>query len=609
MLALLLLSSFAAASLIKAQSGFAQQQTSGNEAEQNSTSNLEETLARQLSEVFENTAANETQPAANVSAPKGEAVGSNYFPQVDVQAPTTANQGEIVTLNGSTSSDPDGEQLYYAWSQDSGIPVALNDDNQPIANFTAPKVSENSVLSFSLLVEDEKGGMGKNTTYVTVQATGMPQADAGGDQTVDEGVWVTLDGEDSHDPNGGNLEYSWIQTDGPDVDLQDASDPQAHFWSPYVYDDEVLQFALTVRNAEGNSGEDSVSIKVNTDVDSNDQPHADAGGDQTVNEGEWVTLDGDGSYDPDGEELDYSWTQTDGPDVDLEDDDQEEAHFRAPAVSDDTSLRFELRVEDESGRSDEDSVTVNVNEYDDYNDDLPCVQTYDTAQGTYVTDCDDNDDDNIPIIPPVCGPGETGPNLHQHPNLQSVDQVKQAPTVHHYLQSVDQVKLAPTVHQHPNLQFVDQVKLAPTVHQHPSLQIVDQVKQAPTVHQHPSLQIVDQVKQAPTCTPSTQPEKIEPRPTQQDTQPKKIESKPEKKVTQQDQKPPKKTTTSEHKSSRPDSSPPKPPQQKFKSSGSHGGGGSERFGWFEPQEIEILLILSTERNTSNKQVYCPFKRC
>jgi hypothetical protein len=509
MITLLLLSSFAAASLINTQSTFAQQ---------NSTSNLEETLARQLSDLFENSAANETQPATNISAPKSEAVDSNYFPQVDVQSPTTVNQGEMVTLNGSASLDPDGGQLYYAWSQDSGTPVTINDDNQPIANFTAPNVSENSVLTFSLLVEDEKGGMGKNTTYVTVQASAKPHADAGGDQTVDEGEWVNLDGEDSYDPNGGNLEYSWTQTGGPDVDLQDTSDPQAHFWSPYVYNDEALQFALTVRNAEGNSDEDSVSIRVNTDVDSNDQPHADAGGDQAVDEGEWVTLDGDSSYDPDGEGLDYSWTQTSGQNVDLEDDDQEEAHFRAPAVNDDTSLRFELRVEDGSGRSDEDSVTVNVNEYDDSSDDLPCIQTYDTAHGTYVTDCDNNDDDNFPIIPPVCKAGETGPNCTPVPKPPVCKAGETGPNCK---PSTPPGKIEP----------------------------------------RPAQQ-------------DTQPKKIEPRPAQQDTQPKKIEPKPEKKVTKQEHKPPKKTTTSEHKSSRPDSSPPKPPQQKFKSSGSHGGGGS-----------------------------------
>jgi hypothetical protein len=525
MITLLLLSSFAAASLINTQSTFAQQ---------NSTSNLEETLARQLSDVFENSAANETQPATNISAPKSEAVDSNYFPQVDVQSPTTVNQGEMVTLNGSASLDPDGGQLYYAWSQDSGTPVTINDDNQPIANFTAPNVSENSVLTFSLLVEDEKGGMGKNTTYVTVQASAKPHADAGGDQTVDEGEWVNLDGEDSYDPNGGNLEYSWTQTGGPDVDLQDTSDPQAHFWSPYVYNDEALQFALTVRNAEGNSDEDSVSIRVNTDVDSNDQPHADAGGDQAVDEGEWVTLDGDSSYDPDGEGLDYSWTQTSGQNVDLEDDDQEEAHFRAPAVNDDTSLRFELRVEDGSGRSDEDSVTVNVNEYDDSSDDLPCVQTYDTAHGTYVTDCDNNDDDNFPIIPPVCKAGETGPNCTPVPSVCKAGETG------------------------PNCTPVPSVCKAGET--------------GPNCTPVPS--VCKAGETGPNCKPSTPPGKIEPRPAQQDTQPKKIEQKPEKKVTKQEHKPPKKTTTSEHKSSRPDSSPPKPPQQKFKSSGSHGGGGS-----------------------------------
>jgi K319-like protein len=574
MLAILLLSGFIAISLDRTHGVFAQQ---------NSTSNLEETLARQLSEVFEDTAANETQPAANVSAPKSEAVGSNYFPQVDVQAPATVNQGEIVKLNGSTSSDPDGERLYYAWSQDSGIPVALNDDSQPIANFTAPKVSENSVLSFSLLVEDEKGGMGKNTTYVTVQATDKPHADAGGDQTVDEGEWVTLDGEDSSDPNGGNLEYSWIQTGGPDVDLQDTSDPQAHFWSPYVYDDEELQFSLTVRNAEGNSDEDSVSIRVNTDVDSNDQPHADAGGDQSVDEGEWVTLDGDGSYDPDGEELDYSWTQTDGPDVDLEDDDQEEAHFRAPAVSDDTSLRFELRVEDESGRSDEDSVTVNVNEYDDYNDDLPCVQTYDTAHGTYVTDCD-NDNDNIPIIPPVCGPGESGPNCTPLPPLcgpgETGPNCPKPPVCNQGESGPNCTPLPPLCgpgESGPNCPKPPVCKpgqTGPNCPPAPRPPVCKPGQTGPNCPPAPKPPLCGPGESGPTCKPITQPGKIEPRPTKQDTQPKKIEPKPEKKMTKQTQKPPKKITSSEHKISKPDSKPPKPPQQKFKSSGSHGGGGS-----------------------------------
>jgi PKD domain len=501
---LLLSSFFASTSLLNIHVGFAQQ---------DSASNLQDTLARQLSEVFNKSAANETQPVSNISSLQTESP-DNYFPVVDVQSPITVKQGELVTLNGSASSDPDGSQLNYAWSQDSGTPVVINDDNKPVANFTAPNVSENSVLAFSLLVEDEKGGMGKNTTYVTIQATDKPHANAGEDQTVDEGEWVTLDGEDSYDPNGGSLKYSWTQTGGPNVDLQDTSDPQAHFWSPYVYDDEVLEFTLTVRNEGGNSDEDSVSIQVKTNVDSNDQPHADAGGDQTVNEGEWVTLDGDGSYDPDGEQLDYSWTQTSGPNVDLENDDEEEANFRAPAVNDDTSLTFELRVEDESGRSDEDSVTVNVNENDDYNDDLPCVQTYDTDHGTYVTDCDNTVDNDNP--PPVCKQGETGPNCTPAPPV-----CKQGETG-------------------PNCT--------------------------------PAPPVCKQGETGPNCTPVTQSESIESRPTTQSTQPETIGPTTKKALTQQQSKPTKMTTTSEHESTAPDTNPPEPPQQKFKSSGSFGSG-------------------------------------
>jgi hypothetical protein len=44
----------------------------------------------------------------------------------------------------------------------------------------------------------------------------------------------------------------------------------------------------------------------------NQAPTANAGTDQTVNEGDNVKLDGSGSSDPDGTIASYSWTQTAG---------------------------------------------------------------------------------------------------------------------------------------------------------------------------------------------------------------------------------------------------------------------------------------------------------
>jgi hypothetical protein len=534
-LGILLLSSFVAISLSHVPISFAQQNNTDSKVQQNSNANLSETLARQLGQVFESSSAssleNATIPTIGITSSTNGSQPSNVFPKVDANAPPVVNQGEIVSLNGTGTYDPDSNQLQYAWSQDSGIPVSINDDDQPVAHFTAPTVSQNSILVFNLLVEDENGGIGKNSTSVTVQATPKPHADAGGDQTVDEGEWVTLDGEDSYDPNGKELKYSWTHTSGQDVGLEDSSDPQAHFWAPYVYDDETLKFTLRVQDSEGNSDESSASVRVNTAVDSNDQPHADAGGDQTVDEGQWVTLDGDGSYDPNGDELDYSWTQTSGQGVDLQDDDQEQAQFRAPSVNDDTSLKFELRVEDQNGKADEDSTTVNVNGNNYNSDNLPCVQTYDTAHRTYVTDCNDNgggDNGNngngsLPILPP-CQPGSINPNC------------KPAPQPPCQPGSIN-----------PNCKPVPQPPCQPG-----SI--------------NPNCKPVPQP-----LKPNTQPKKITNNPVKENNQPKKIETKPVKKPAKIENKPPKNVQTKQHKSQKPPSNPPKPPTQKFKSSGGSGG--------------------------------------
>ena len=555
-LGILLLSSFVALSSSPLHVSSAQQITTNSTSQQSSNANLSATLARQLGEVFESSSAsslnNVTLPTIGVPTATNGSQPTNYFPAVDVEAPTTADQGENVTLNGTTTYDPDGNQLYYAWSQDSGVPVSINDDDQPLAHFPAPSVSKNSILKFNLLVEDENGGIGKNSTTVTVLATPKPHADAGAEQTVDEGEWVTLNGEDSYDPNGQDLDYSWTQTSGQGVDLEDINDPQARFWAPYVYNDEALKFTLRVQDPEGNSDESSTSVKVNSAVDSNDQPHADAGGDQTVDEGEWVTLNGEDSYDPSGQSLDYSWTQTSGQGVDLQDDDEEQAQFRAPQVNDDDSLRFELRVEDESGRADEDSVTVNVNDINSNSDDLPCVQTYDTAHGTYVTDCDNDEDGNngngnLPIIPP-CQPGSISPNCTPVPPPPPCQPGSTTPNC---------TPVTPPPPCQPGSTNPNCTPVTPPPTCKPG-----SPPPCPPANTKPTCK----PGSPPPCPPSTQPVKPSTLPEKNDNkpvsenknkQPQKVQTNPEKKPAKTDNTPPKKVPAKEHKSPKPDSKPSK----------------------------------------------------
>ena len=91
-------------------------------------------------------------------------------------------------------------------------------------------------------------------------------------------------------------------------------------------------------------------------------PTANAGADQTVDEGATVTLNGSGS-DPDGEAVTFSWTQTGGPAVTLTGANTATPSFTAPAVDADTPLTFSLEVCDEANPVSlcaTDTVTVTV---------------------------------------------------------------------------------------------------------------------------------------------------------------------------------------------------------------------------------------------------------
>ena len=85
-------------------------------------------------------------------------------------------------------------------------------------------------------------------------------------------------------------------------------------------------------------------------------PIADAGPDQSVVTMSMVTLDGSGSSDPNGDPLNYLWTQTGGPAVSLSNNTISNPTFTAP--SDPASLTFSLTVTDSRGMASSPDVVV-----------------------------------------------------------------------------------------------------------------------------------------------------------------------------------------------------------------------------------------------------------
>jgi hypothetical protein len=81
----------------------------------------------------------------------------NEPPIADAGSPKSVKGGTKVKLSGLKSRDPEGEALYYAWSQVRGSKVALLDVNNSEASFQAPYVSEPRIYRFKLRVTDKKG--------------------------------------------------------------------------------------------------------------------------------------------------------------------------------------------------------------------------------------------------------------------------------------------------------------------------------------------------------------------------------------------------------------------------------------------------------------------
>lgn len=96
-------------------------------------------------------------------------------------------------------------------------------------------------------------------------------------------------------------------------------------------------------------------------------PVANASPDQTVNERDFVILDGTGSFDPDGKIVSYAWgiedSDDEAPAVWLSGQNASNATFTAPVVIGDANVNsylFELTVTDDDGLIDSDTVKVVV---------------------------------------------------------------------------------------------------------------------------------------------------------------------------------------------------------------------------------------------------------
>ena len=187
---------------------------------------------------------------------------SNSAPVANAGADQTPLFGETVTLDGSASSDVDGDPLTYSWSIASlptGSTAVLFDTTAVEAIFMFDMSGDYVV---QLIVNDGMVDSAADTVTIST-SNSAPVANAGANQEPRVGDTVTLDGSASFDVDGDELEYSWSFLLVPTGSKAALSDPIAV--SPtFVMDlsgDYVMQ--LIVNDGTVDSSPDTMVVTTN----------------------------------------------------------------------------------------------------------------------------------------------------------------------------------------------------------------------------------------------------------------------------------------------------------------------------------------------------------
>jgi hypothetical protein len=332
-------------------------------------------------------------------------------PSAVAGADQSISLGASVDLDGSESGVGEEctlQELTFEWSFES-VPVdsatdeaSLTDNNTASAETTAfiPDVLGTYVLS--LVVCDYLECSLPDLSVITVSAgDAAPIADAGPDLSGAVDTRIELDGSASYDPEGAIIAFTWTLSTVPACSAQDADsmyDPNSANAAFLPDCDGVYVASLVVSDGVQWSEPDYATINVS---DTDTAPVADAGdsGSLPPCNGAIIDLNGNGSYDPEGQAVDYAWSLVSAPgDSTATDANFNDTTIPTPEFTWDVigEYTFQLQVHDGSYWSPPDVVTFDVIAEGDNNppqanagDTQAADLEADCTSSSYVWTCDD----------------------------------------------------------------------------------------------------------------------------------------------------------------------------------------------------------------------------
>ena len=216
---------------------------------------------------------------------------------------------------GKFSIDASSGEVRFKSSPDYEVPDDDGGDRTYEVQISASDslASSSMALSVSItnVVEDGESDNRAPTASISVS----PDPDS---TTLTTATEITLNGSDSSDLDGDALDYTWSQASSQSIDLSStntatttftAANPGTYTFTLTVDDGSLTDSAevtLEIIQADSTNRAPTASISVSPDPDST-----------TLTTATEITLNGSDSGDPDGDTLEYIWSQPSSQSIDL----------------------------------------------------------------------------------------------------------------------------------------------------------------------------------------------------------------------------------------------------------------------------------------------------
>lgn len=170
----------------------------------------------------------------------------NQAPEIDVNTYIETDEGSVVRLDASATTDAENDTLTYQWVQLSGSTVELLGQNTDTSNFTSPFVSNDELLTFELTVNDGRDSATIVVEVLIRQVNIAPTVSIDShSSSYDEGSTISLTATAADEDNDA-LSYEWKQKSGPTVVLSGDSGATVSFNAPQVSSEQDLEFTVAV---------------------------------------------------------------------------------------------------------------------------------------------------------------------------------------------------------------------------------------------------------------------------------------------------------------------------------------------------------------------------